>query len=326
MAKRLTSICLALCMLLALGITGMAYTLPADAGAVTVTQADGVYTVTISNAMYANADVSVVAVANGNEIPESMADSKVAYFSEMTADADGEAVFKFEPKTGFDNSKGLYVAVSTDRGIDTVIARATYTANITSAHGKVTLAQKVIKEGDTVNFDIEPAYGYVATKVTVNGAEVVESNEGGFVVADVVNNLAIVVEYEAAAAEISTATVFNQAINPSEFAEKYGEDMTEEAINAKYAAVLFSKVSSLSYECGIVYSKTNTDPTVDGADCIVKKAVNIGDAGSFGMYLYTDNESTDTYNVNTYVKSGDNYIYGTATTFTLSAVSTEAAE
>ena len=36
MAKKLTGICLVLCMLFALSITGMAYTLPADADAVTV--------------------------------------------------------------------------------------------------------------------------------------------------------------------------------------------------------------------------------------------------------------------------------------------------
>ena len=323
MAKRLTCICLALSMILALSLTGMAYTIPAGEDAVTVTKVNGVYTVTVSNSVYANAYVTVTAVANGNLVPASMADESVAYFSEKTADANGEATFTFKPKDGFNNQRGLYVAVSTNRGVDTVIAKAEYTVeNINSAHGKVTLAQKTIKEGDTVNFYIEADYGYVASDVSVIGGELIDSNEGGFVVANVTNNLDITVNYDAVAAETGEANVFNSSIDPSAFKAQYGEDITEEAMSAKYAAVIFSRVSSPLYECGVVYSKTNNNPTVNGDDCIVRPAAAVGLAGAYGIYLYSDTASEDAYYVKTYVKSGDVYTYGNVTTFSLKEVTT----
>lgn len=323
MAKKLTSICVVLSMLMALSLTGMAYTLPADANAVTVSQANGVYTVTVSNPVYANAEVTVTAVANGEAIPESMTDSTVAYFSGKEADANGEATFTFEPKEGFNNENGLYVAVATERGVDTVIAKAEYSvASIISAHGQVSADREVIKEGDTVSFYIDADFGYVATDVSVTGGVLTESNEGGFVVAKVKDNLAITVLYEVAAAEIGAPGVFNSVIKPSEFAEKYGENFSGDALTAKYAAVIFSKVSADLYECGIVYSKENNNPTVGGENCIVRPAANIGAKGAFGIYLYSDEANDATYYVKSYVKSGDSYIYGNATTFSLSEVDT----
>lgn len=321
MAKKLTSICLALSMLMMVGLTGMAYTLPADANAVIVTKANGVYTVEVSNPVYANADVTVVAVANGEDIPDRMEHENVAYFSEATANADGEVTFKFKPKDGFDNSKGLYVAVSTKRGVDTVIARVEYSVSVNSEHGAVSVYETV-KEGDTLYFSVKADYGYEVANVKVNGNVVEE-----YIVEKVKDDIEISVEYNVALAEIGGATVFDFPINPDEFAEKYGEDMTEDALSAKYAAVIFSKVSSLAYECGIVYSKTNDKPTADASDCTPVKAEKFGSQGAFGMYLFTDVENSDTYYVRSYVKSGNEYTYSDATqTFKLSEVSTDAAE
>ncbi len=320
MAKKLTSICLALSMLMMVGLTGMAYTLPADADAVTVTKTDGVYTVFISNSVYKNADVTVTAVANGNEIPESMNDENVAYFNEKAADANGEVTFTFKPKEDFNNENGLYVAVSTKRGVDTVIAKAEYTVDITSLNGVVSCDKETVKEGDTLNFTVNPNFGYQVSKVTVDGKDATANGLGGYVVSPVTDDVLIVAEYDVAPAEIGGATVFDFPINPDEFAEKYGEDMTEDALSAKYAAVIFSKVSSLTYECGIVYSKTNANPTADGADCKVVKSEKVSSQGAFGMYLFTDIEDNDTYNVRTYVKSGSEYIYSDVTTFTLNEV------
>ena len=320
MAKKLTSICLALSMLMMVGLTGMAYTLPADADAVIVAQENGIYTVTVSNPVYANADVSVVAVANGNNIPESMADDSVAYFNEKTADENGDVTFTFKPKDGFNNDNGLYVAVSTKRGVDTVIARPEYSVSVNSEHGAVSVYETA-KEGDTLYFSVKADYGYEVANVKVNGNVVEE-----YIVEKVKDDIEISVEYEVVAAAIGNATVFNTDIIPSEFLTQYGEDMTEDALNAKYAAVIFSKVSSLTYECGIVYSKTNAVPTADGADCKVLKAKKGGSQGAFGMYLFSDVENTDTYNVRSYVKSGNEYTYGDVTTFTLRAVSDSAAE
>ncbi|MBE7014056.1 MAG: hypothetical protein E7419_02475 [Ruminococcaceae bacterium] len=320
MAKKLTSICLALSMLMMLGLTGMAYTLPADANAVIVTRNGNVYTVEVSNPVYANADVTLVAVANGNDIPESMAVDSVAYFNEKTADENGDVTFTFEPKDGFNNDNGLYVAVSTKRGVDTVIARAEYSVSVNSEHGAVSVYESV-KEGDTLYFSVKADYGYEVANVKVNGNVVEE-----YIVEKVKDDIEISVEYEVVAAAIGNATVFNTDIIPSEFLTQYGEDMTEDALNAKYAAVIFSKVSSLTYEYGIVYSKTNADPTADGADCKVLKAKKVGSQGAFGMYLFSDVENTDTYNVRSYVKSGNEYTYGDVTTFTLRAVDTGAAE
>ena len=240
MAKKLTSICLALSMLMMVGLTGMAYTLPADADAVIVTRNGEVYTVAVSNPVYANADVTVVAVANGNDIPESMADDSVAYFSEKTADESGNVTFTFEPKDGFDNSKGLYVAVSTKRGVDTVIARAKYSVTDTSSikNGSV-IADATVNEGDTLYFSVDPNFGYKVASVKVNGTEV-----ANYVVEYVTEDIEISVEYEVAEASITDATIFDAEIIPSEFSGQY-EGMTEDALNAKYAAVIFSKVSSL---------------------------------------------------------------------------------
>ena len=320
MAKKLTSICLALSMLMMVGLTGMAYTLPADADAVIVTRNGEVYTVEVSNPVYANADVTVVAVANGKDIPESMADDSVAYFNEKTADESGNVTFTFEPKDGFNNDNGLYVAVSTKRGVDTVIARAEYSVSVNSEHGAVSVYESV-KEGDTLYFSVKADYGYEVANVKVNGNVVEE-----YIVEKVKDDIEISVEYEVVAAAIGNATVFNTDIIPSEFLTQYGEDMTEDALNAKYAAVIFSKVSSLTYECGIVYSKTNANPTADGADCKVVKSEKVGSQGAFGMYLFTDVENSDTYYVRSYVKSGNEYTYGDVTTFTLRAVSDSAAE
>lgn len=320
MAKKLTSICLVLSMLMMLGLTGMAYTLPADADAVIVAQENGIYTVTVSNPVYANADVSVVAVANGKNIPDSMKDANVAYFNEATADENGEVTFIFKPKDGFDNSKGLYVAVSTKRGVDTVIARAEYSVSVNSEHGAVSVYETA-KEGDTLHFSVKADYGYEVANVKVNGTVKTD-----YVVEYVTENIEISVEYKAVAAEIGNATVFNTDIIPSDFSTQYGEDMTEDARSAEYAAVIFSKVSALTYECGIVYSKTNANPTKDGADCKVVKSEKVGSQGAFGIYLFTDIKDNDTYNVRSYVKSGNKYTYGDVTTFTLRAVSTQSVE
>lgn len=320
MAKKLTGICLALSILISLSLTGMAYTLPA-AEAVTVIQENGIYTVEVSNSVYANAYVAVTAVANGNTIPESMTDESIAYFSEKTADANGRATFTFEPKEGFDNKKGLYVAVSTDRGVDTVIAKAEYIVkSINSPHGEVTPAQDIIYEGDTVSFQIKADYGYIATGVSVTGGELSDSNEGGFIITNITNNLDITVNYSVAAAETGEVTVFNSPIAPAEFKAQFGEDITIDAMSAKYAAVIFSKVSSPLYECGVVYSKSNTDPVVNGDGCIVKASENIGSVGEYGIYLYSDSADEDTYYVKPYVKSGDEYTYGNVATFNLKEV------
>ncbi len=320
MAKKLTSICLALSMLMMVGLTGMAYTLPADADAVIVAQENGIYTVEVSNPVYANADVTVVAVANGNNIPESMADDSVAYFNEKTADESGNVTFTFEPKDGFNTDNGLYVAVSTKRGIDTVIARAEYSVSVNSEHGAVSVYESV-KEGDTLYFSVKADYGYEVANVMVNGNVVEE-----YIVEKVKDDIEISIEYEVVAAAIGNATVFNTDIIPSDFLATYPDDMTEDALNAKYAAVIFSKVSSLDYGCGIVYSKTNDKPTADSIDCTVKQAINIGSQGAFGMYLFSEVENSDTYYVRSYVKSGNEYTYGDVTTFTLRAVSTDPAE
>lgn len=325
MAKKLTSICLALSMLMMVGLTGMAYTLPADADAVIVTRNGEVYTVAVSNPVYANADVTVVAVANGNDIPESMADDSVAYFREKTADESGNVTFTFEPKDGFNNDNGLYVAVSTKRGVDTVIARVEYSVSVNSEHG-VIISDGIVCEGDTLNFDVKPNFGYQVTGVKVNGEDATENGLGGYKKENVQEDIVISVEYNVVPAGIGGVAVFSDTINTAEFVEKYGEDMTEDALNAKYAAVIFSKVSSLTYECGIVYSKTNANPTKDGADCKVVRAENVGSQGAFGMYLFSEVENNTPYNVRTYVKSGSEYTYGDAITFTLKAVGTSDAE
>ena len=322
MAKKLLCLCLVLSMFFIISIPGMAYSISADA--VTVTKSnDGAYTVVVSNPVYANAEVTFTAVANGCDIPESLTDASLAYFYSEKANADGEVTFTFEPKDGFDNSKGLYVAVSA-RGVDTIIKRAELTVNIKSEYGTVTPSSDKIYEGDEVAFKVIPKYGYNPTKAIVNDAPIPLETSTFYCIAT--NNLNILVEYNVAPAAIGGVAVFGDTINPDEFAEKYGEDMTEDALSAKYAAVIFSKVSSLTYECGIVYSKTNDNPTKDGADCKVVKSEKVGSQGAFGMYLFTDIVDTNTYYVRSYVKSGDTYIYGDVTTFSLSAVSTGTAE
>lgn len=303
MARKVLITCLAAILCVLSVISAGAYEVPADS--VNVIREGNVYTVSVSAEELKNSSVAVVAVANGYEVPDDMQASEVAYYDELTVNEEGEASLKFVPREGFDNSKGLYVSLMSERNIDELIGKAVYTAEIVSEHGTVSASKNVIREGDTVTFKIKPSYGYAVKSVTVNG-EAAELMDTSFNVEYITGNLSINVEYEIVAPSAGDVVTFNELIFKDKFEGVFKDQYTEEAKNADYAAVVFSKVSALSYEYGIIYSKTNENPTADGADCKMLKAEKVGTTGNYGMYLFADKPGS--YFVRSYVKDGENIV------------------
>ena len=122
--------------------------------------------------------------------------------------------------------------------------------------------------------------------------------------------------------EVVGTTPFEAEISSNEFSEKYGDGFND-AKDAKYAAVIFARLNTLkATEFGIVYSATDSTPTI-GEGCAYKQSTgSLGEHGTFGMYFYTNNSAKidTTYHARTYVKYNGTYSYGDVVGFNVKAV------
>lgn len=335
MAKRITAVCLVVFMLLS--FAAMAYDITETSDAVTVTKENGIYTVTVSDKVFANSQVSLIAIANGSEIDADVTSDKVAYKGGKEADAEGKAVFTFAPKAGFDASAGLYVAVSSERditffGSEYGIAKVPYEITVTvtgegnvnaysmfeelDEEGKLVLVKA--EEGDVITYAATPDEGYAVKSVKYNGVELTLNADNEFTAPALLSNGTLEVEFAEETASVSEVKVFNGKIARYEYINKFGEDFTHDARTASVASVIFSKISGIADECGIVYSSKSASPEVGAEDCFTAPVTKIGNSGAFLMYFFADTSLLGSkYNVRSYVKVGDTYIYSDSTEMTL---------
>lgn len=335
MAKRIMAVCLAAIMLLSISV--MAYDITETYDAVTVTKENGIYTVAVSHKVFADSQVSLIAVANGSEINADVTSDKVAYKGEKKADAEGKAVFTFEPKAGFDASAGLYAAVSSERdvtffGEEYGIAKVKYDIAITvTGEGSVNaygfseeydeegnLTDVYVEEGDLVTFNAVPEEGYVIKSAKYNGADVIFNENGEYMTPVVLSDGTLEIEFAEETASVSKMFVYEGKVGKYDYINKFGSDFPSKARTSSVAAVIFSKISGIADECGVVYSATNKNPEVGAEGCISTPVLKIGETGAFCMYYFADQSLLgNKYNARSYVKVGETYIYSDVAEMTL---------
>ena len=120
--------------------------------------------------------------------------------------------------------------------------------------------------------------------------------------------------------EVLETIPYNKVIDRSEFYVKYGENFAA-ARDARYATAIFSKLNTLwAAEYGIVYSDTDSTPTIEEECAYSRSTGSLANHGAFGMYFYTNsNISGTTYYARAYVKYNGVYHYGDVVEFNVKA-------
>ena len=242
MRKNLICFFLAIMLLLS-ALTGADGGFSSADGVVTVAKANGVYTVTVADPYFADAQITIAAIVRGEPVSVLETDpGKVAFVGEQVADETGKTVFRFIPKEIAGLEKGLYIAVSSDLPLDcdglpyfTAAASCNVTINCGENGSADPAGPIAVTEGDSVTITFTPDQGYEIDQVTVDDVPTV--HQDGRVTTTVLADTAIAATFKKIETAPSIPQTYNNVFTSTSPVEINGETINEPM------GIVFAKVT-----------------------------------------------------------------------------------
>ncbi len=283
-------------------------------------RADGLHDVSVkvkADALYSELTLVVLGSDNNEIGPQMTIDGKTGYayyIAQANTGASTSYTFTFTmqiPASMKDAADSIYVlsgntgAAVASREITCEVSLNVGTNGTVKVGGETASGSVRVVSGGTLDLEFVPAAGYRVASATCGEQELV-----------IVNNKATTPAITAA----TTLTVTFEEVTPTvaAFAKVFATGKDKDSVTfGRYDNVDGWEVK----EYGVVYSNSNSEPKINGANCQALAAKTANTAGQFGIYLTNTALMGDSYYTRPYIKavkngeSTEQYFYGTVTAY-----------